>query len=140
MAVHTQHQLLPGCAQNRSLLCAPMAWCFCISVALLWGLLTQQSFLVRDAVGTPAWLFPDGPMCLDGDCCWAGQMLCVSEYLPNGSLEDLIRKDNERKHGKPRQLGWFRHGRSIATDVASGLAFLHGHRVLPFVLLRAFCD
>ncbi len=56
-------------------------------------------------------------------------MLCVSEYLPNGNLEVAIRKDQERKNGKPRLLGWYMQGRPIAVDVARGLAFLHTHKV-----------
>ena len=55
-------------------------------------------------------------------------MLCVSEYLPNGNLEVAIRKDRERKDGKPRLLGWYMQGRPIAVDVARGLAFLHTHK------------
>ena len=59
----------------------------------------------------------------------AAQMLCVSEYLPNGNLELAIRKDRERKDGKPRLLGWYKMGRPIAVDVARGLAFMHRHTV-----------
>lgn len=63
------------------------------------------------------------------DTCWPHmQMLCVSEYLPNGNLEVAIRKDRERKDGKPRLLGWYMQGRPIAVDVARGLAFLHTHK------------
>ena len=62
------------------------------------------------------------------DVCRRAQMLCVSEYLPNGNLEVAIRKDRERKDGKPRLLGWYMQGRPIAVDVARGLAFLHTHK------------
>ena len=60
--------------------------------------------------------------------CGRAQMLCVSEYLPNGNLETAIRKDRERKDGKPRLLGWYMQGRPIAVDAARGLAFLHTHK------------
>ncbi len=54
-------------------------------------------------------------------------MLYVAEYMPNGNLEMAIMRDQERRLGssKPRLLGWHSHGRSIALDVAHGLAFLH---------------
>ena len=58
-------------------------------------------------------------------------MLCVSEYLPNGNLEVAIKKDKDRlgaDAGKRRLLGWYMQGRSIALDVARGLAFLHTHK------------
>ncbi|KAK9819479.1 hypothetical protein WJX81_002053 [Elliptochloris bilobata] len=60
-----------------------------------------------------------------------GQMLCVSEYVPNGSLEAALRKDNLRSAGKqPRVLGWYLLGRPVALDVAQGLAFLHAHKIV----------
>ena len=54
-------------------------------------------------------------------------MLYVAEYMPNGNLEIAIMRDQERRLGssKPRLLGWHSYGRSIALDVAHGLAFLH---------------
>ena len=61
-------------------------------------------------------------------------MLCVSEYLPNGNLEVAIKKDKDRLGvdvGKRRLLGWYMQGRSIALDVARGLAFLHTHKARP---------
>ena len=64
------------------------------------------------------------------------QMLCISEYMPSGNLEVALRRDNERKDGKPRVLGWHFRGHGIALDVARGLAFLHSNqaRRSPMVL------
>ncbi len=62
--------------------------------------------------------------------CARAQMLCVSEYLPNGNLEVAIRKDRDRKD-KPRLLGWHLHGRAVTLDIARGLAFLHTHKARP---------
>lgn len=53
------------------------------------------------------------------------QMLYIVEYLPIGNLEVAIKRDQERRRGKPRLLGWHMHGRSIASDIARGMAFLH---------------
>ena len=55
-------------------------------------------------------------------------MLCISEYMPSGNLEVALRRDNERKDGKPRVLGWHFRGQGIALDVARGLAFLHSNQ------------
>ena len=54
-------------------------------------------------------------------------MLCVSEYMSAGNLETAIRKDRERGDGR-RVLGWHCKGRSVALDVARGLAFLHSNQ------------
>lgn len=54
-------------------------------------------------------------------------MLYVAEYMPKGNLEMEILRDQERRLGssKPRLLGWHSYGRSVALDIAHGLAFLH---------------
>lgn len=56
-------------------------------------------------------------------------MLCVSEYLPNGDLEEYIRTDTCRQDGKPRDLSWAMQGRDIALDVARGMALIHANEV-----------
>ena len=61
--------------------------------------------------------------------CRRAQMLCVSEYLPNGDLEAYIPRERARADGRPRELSWAVQGRYIALHVACGLAFLHAHKV-----------
>ena len=69
------------------------------------------------------------------------QMLYIAEYMPNGNLETAIMRDQERRlvSSKARLLGWHSHGRSIALDVAHGLAFLHALKArLSLLRYQAF--
>lgn len=47
------------------------------------------------------------------------QLLLITEYMPRGSLYDLIAKDTEGK------LTWYNRGRLIALDIVRGLMHMH---------------
>ena len=60
-------------------------------------------------------------LALYGVCAELGHYAMVMEYMPRGSLYQLLHSDQEI----PEELRW-----QIATDIAQGLAYLHGKGVL----------
>ena len=56
-------------------------------------------------------------------CCWGKQLTCMLlEWVPNGSLGDLL----ESTSPSAQRLLWSDPLLALATDVAQGMAYLHG--------------
>lgn len=56
--------------------------------------------------------------------------MVVMEYAAGGTLMAKLAADG--MDGAPRRVGWYGRGRLLAHGVATGLAYLHAHKIIHF--------